>query len=248
MLWYNVYGDLLMDKIEYLRKYYKGKIEDAIKRLEDGEPVQYIVGNVDFYGYELDVNKNVLIPRRETEELVEEVIKRIQVFVNPVIIDIGTGSGAIAISLSKELNKHIYASDISPGALNVAKSNSIKNKADVTFLEGDMLKPFIKHNIKVDIIVSNPPYIKEDEEIEDVVKNNEPHLALYAKNNGLEFYESILKDAKLVLNDKFLIAFEIGFEQALDIKELVKKYLGNVKVEIKKDLSLKDRMLFVYNY
>ena len=237
-----------MDKIEYLRKYYKGKIEDAIKRLEDGEPVQYIVGNVDFYGYELDVNKNVLIPRRETEELVEEVIKRIQVFVNPVIIDIGTGSGAIAISLSKELNKHIYASDISPGALNVAKSNSIKNKADVTFLEGDMLKPFIKHNIKVDIIVSNPPYIKEDEEIEDIVKNNEPHLALYAKNNGLEFYESILKDAKLVLNHKFLIAFEIGFEQALDIKELVKKYLGNVKVEIKKDLSLKDRMLFVYNY
>ena len=99
MLWYNVYGDLLMDKIEYLKKYYNGNIEDAIKRLESGEPVQYIVGNVDFYGYELDVNKNVLIPRRETEELVEEVIKRSQVFYCPTIIDIGTGSGAIAISL-----------------------------------------------------------------------------------------------------------------------------------------------------
>lgn len=238
----------MQNNIDYLKKYYNGNIEDAIKRLESGEPVQYIVGNVDFYGYVLDINKNVLIPRRETEELVEEILKRSQVFVNPAIVDIGTGSGAIAISLSKELNTHVYASDISPGALNVAKSNSIKNKADVTFLEGDMLKPFIKHNIKVDIIVSNPPYIKEDEEIEDVVKNNEPHLALYAKNNGLEFYESILRDAKLVLNHKFLIAFEIGFEQALDIKELVKKYLGNVKVEIKKDLSLKDRMLFVYNY
>ena len=237
-----------MDKIDYLKKYYKGNLEDAIKRLETGEPVQYIVGNVDFYGYELDVNKNVLIPRRETEELVEEVIKRSQEFVNPTIIDIGTGSGAIAISLSKELNKHVYASDISSEALGVAKQNSIKNNANITFLEGDMLKPFVERNIKVDIIVSNPPYIKEDEEIEDIVKNNEPHLALYARNNGLEFYESILKVAKLVLNDKFLIAFEIGCEQANDIKELAKKYLGDVKVEIKKDLSSKDRMLFVYNY
>lgn len=237
-----------MDKLEYLKKYYKGNIEDAIKRLETGEPVQYIVGNVDFYGYELDVNKNVLIPRRETEELVEEVIKRSQAFVDPVISDIGTGSGAIAISLSKELNKHVYASDISSKALCVAKHNALKNKANITFLEGDMLKPFIEKDIKVDIIVSNPPYIKEDEEIEDIVKNNEPHLALYAKNKGLEFYESILKDAKYVLNDKFLIAFEMGCEQANDIKELAKKYLGDVKVEIKKDLSSKDRMLFVYNY
>lgn len=238
-----------MDKqIEYLKKYYNGNINDAIKRLENGEPVQYIVGNVNFYGYELMVNNDVLIPRRETEELVEEVLKRSQVFSNPTIIDVGTGSGAIAISLSKELNKHIYASDISSSALDIAKSNSIKNNADVTFLEGDMLIPYIKKNIKVDIIVSNPPYIKEDEEIEDIVKNNEPHLALYAKNNGLEFYESILKNAKNILNNNFLIAFEIGYTQGEDIKMLAKKYLGDVTVEIKKDLSLKNRMLFVYNY
>ena len=237
-----------MDKIEYLKKYYKGSMQEAIKRLKNGEPVQYIVGNVNFYGYELDVNKNVLIPRRETEELVEEVIKRANAFENPTIIDVGTGSGAIAISLSKELNKHIYASDISDDALAVAKGNADKNEANVTFLEGNMLKPYIKEFVKVDIIVSNPPYIKEDEQIEDIVKNNEPHLALYAKNNGLEFYQSILKDAKHILKDKFLIAFEIGYEQGLDIKNLALKYLGNVKVEIKKDLSLKDRMLFVYNY
>lgn len=237
-----------MDKIKYLEKYYKGNIKDAIKRLENGEPVQYIVGNVDFYGYILDVNKNVLIPRRETEELVEEVIKRSGTFKEPTIIDVGTGSGAIAISLSKELNTHLYASDISGAALDVAKQNSNKNSADVTFLKGNMLKPYIDNNIKVDIIVSNPPYIKEDEKIEDIVKNNEPHIALYAKNNGFEFYESILKDAKQILNDKFLIAFEIGYAQGLAITELAKKYLGNVKVEIKKDLSLKNRMLFVYNY
>ena len=236
-----------MKDIEYLKKYYNGNIEDAIKRLNDGEPVQYIVGNVDFYGYILKVNKNVLIPRRETEELVEEVIKRSQAFLNPTIIDIGTGSGAIAISLSKELNTHIYASDISKKALEVANENIKSNNADITLLEGDMLKPYIKNNIKVDIIVSNPPYIKEDEQIENIVKNNEPNIALYAKNNGLEFYESILKDAKKLLNDKFLIAFEIGYTQGEDIKNLAFKYLGNVKVEIKRDLSFKDRMLFVYN-
>lgn len=235
-------------EIEYLKKYYNGNINDALKRLEAGEPVQYIVGNVDFYGYELDVDKNVLIPRRETEELVEEVIKRSKTFNNPVIIDVGTGSGAIAISLSKELKIHVYASDISDKAIEVAKTNVDKTKANVTLLNGDMLKPYIENDIKVDILVSNPPYIKETEKIEDIVKNNEPHLALYAKNNGLEFYESILKNAKEVLNDKYLIAFEIGETQGEDIKALALKYLGNVNVEIKKDLSDKNRFVFVYNY
>lgn len=237
------------NNIEYLKKYYKGNdINDALMRLENKEPVQYIVGNVDFYGYELDVDKNVLIPRRETEELVEEVIKRSKNFNNPIIIDVGTGSGAIAISLSKELNCHVYASDISTEALKIAKKNINKTFSNVTLYEGDMLKPYIENNIKVDILVSNPPYIGIEEEIEDIVKNNEPHIALYAKKNGLEFYESILKEATKILNDKFLIAFEIGYKQAFEIKELAIKYLGNVKVEIKKDLSDKDRMLFVYNW
>ncbi len=234
--------------IEYLKKYYNGNLEDAIKRLDNNEAVQYIVGNVDFYGYELDVNKNVLIPRRETEELVYEVINRSKNFNNPVIIDVGTGSGAIAITLSKELKSHVYASDISCDALVVAKKNCTKTEADVTFYEGDMLKPYIDNNIKVDIIVSNPPYIKMDEEIEDIVKNNEPDLALYAQDNGLEYYKKILSTAKEILNNKFLIAFEIGNTQANDIKNIVKKYFKDVKVEVKKDLSDNDRMFFVYNY
>ena len=236
-----------MNNIEYLKKYYKGDIKEATKRLNNNEPVQYIVGNVDFYGYIFDVNKNVLIPRRETEELIEKVLKRIQEFNKPVIIDVGTGSGAIAVTLSKKLNTHVYASDISNDALEVAKKNSFNNEANVSFLQGDMLEPYIKNNIKVDVIVSNPPYIKENEVIEDIVKNNEPHLALYAKNDGLEFYESILKNAKKVLNDKFLIAFEIGESQANDVKDLAKKYLNDVIVEIEKDLSDKDRFVFVYN-
>ena len=233
---------------EYLKKYYKGNITDAIKRLEEGEPVQYIVGNVDFYGYELNVNKNVLIPRRETEELVEEVIKRSKNFDSPVIIDVGTGSGAIAIALSKELNCHVYASDISSDALGVAKENAEKTNSNITLYQGNMLEPYIKNDIKVDIIVSNPPYIKENEEIEDVVKNNEPSIALYAKNNGLEYYESIFKNASKILKDKYLIALEIGQTQGEDVKKIALTYLNNVKVEIKKDLSLKNRMVFVYNY
>lgn len=233
---------------EYLKKYYKGNITDAIKRLEEGEPVQYIVGNVDFYGYELNVNKNVLIPRRETEELVEEVIKRSGSFINPIIIDVGTGSGAIAIALSKELNCHVYASDISNNALGVAKENAEKTNSNITLYQGNMLEPYIKNDIKVDIIVSNPPYIKENEEIEAVVRNNEPSIALYAKNNGLEYYESIFKNASKILKDKYLIALEIGQTQGEDVKKIALTYLNNVKVEIKKDLSLKNRMVFVYNY
>lgn len=233
---------------EYLKKYYKGNITDAIKRLEEGEPVQYIVGNVDFYGYELNVNKNVLIPRRETEELVEEVIKRSGSFINPIIIDVGTGSGAIAIALSKELNCHVYASDISNDALRIAKENAEKTNSNITLYQGNMLEPYIKNDIKVDIIVSNPPYIKENEEIEDVVRNNEPSIALYAKNNGLEYYESIFKNASKILKDKYLIALEIGQTQGENVKKIALTYLNNVKVEIKKDLSLKNRMVFVYNY
>lgn len=233
---------------EYLKKYYKGNITDAIKRLEEGEPVQYIVGNVDFYGYELNVNKNVLIPRRETEELVEEVIKRSGSFINPIIIDVGTGSGAIAIALSKELNCHVYASDISNDALRIAKENAEKTNSNITLYQGNMLEPYIKNDIKVDIIVSNPPYIKENEEIEDVVRNNEPSVALYAKNNGLEYYESIFKNASKILKDKYLIALEIGQTQGENVKKIALTYLNNVKVEIKKDLSLKNRMVFVYNY
>ena len=237
-----------MKDIEYLNRYYKGNIDEAIKQLNEGIPVQYIVGNVNFYDYELNVDERVLIPRRETEELVEEVIKRSKFFSNPMIIDIGTGSGAIAISISKELKCHVLASDISSDALLVAEENIEKNNANVSLFCGDMLKPYIDKGIRVDIIVSNPPYIRYDEKIEEIVKNNEPPIALYADNKGLKYYEEILKDAKKVLNDKFLIAFEIGQDQKEDIMKIVDKYLNDVKVEIKKDLSLRNRMLFVYNY
>jgi release factor glutamine methyltransferase len=228
---------------EYLEKYYKGNIEDALKLLEEGIPVQYIVGNVNFYGYTFNVNKNVLIPRFETEELVEKTINYIkEYFKNPKIVDIGTGSGAIAITLKKEINCNVTACDISKDALNIAKENSKQNNVNINFVESDI---FSNINDKYDIIISNPPYISKNEEIMDSVDKYEPHLALYAEDNGLYFYKRIIKESKKYLKDKFIIAFEIGYWQSQFIKNIINDYYEDVIVKIEKDLSGKDRYIFI---
>lgn len=235
-----------MTDLEYLKKYYKGNIDDAIKRLNEGEPVQYIVGEVDFCGNILKVNKNVLIPRFETEELVEQTSKYINnYFSNKVeILDIGTGSGAISISLKKKTNANITATDISKEALEVAKENAKLNQVDINFINTN-----IYENIdnKFDVVISNPPYISYEEDIMDIVKNNEPHLALYADNNGLYFYEEILKNIKNILKEKYLIAFEIGEKQFNDIKKYKEIYLPESIITCKKDLQGRDRMVFITN-
>ena len=237
-----------MTDIEYLKKYYDGDITSGIKRLEQGEPVQYIVGNVDFYGYKINVDKRVLIPRFETEELVENTINYIKKYFSlPIdILEVGTGSGCISIALKKELEiVNITASDISRDALEVAKLNAKENNADITFVNTDIYKGITK---KFDCIISNPPYISKSEKIMDIVYNNEPYLALYAENDGLYFYEEILKNAKNILKDKYLICFEIGNTQGEQIKKISNKYLNNAKVIIKKDLEKRDRMIFIYNF
>ena len=233
-----------MTDLEYLKKYYQGDLEEAKKKLAAGLPVQYIIGNVDFYGITLKVNEDVLIPRFETEELVSKVIQYSSYFRNPSIVDIGTGSGAIAITLKKKLTSSVTATDISKKALNVAKENALGNNVSINFKEGNLLEPLTE---KYDIVVSNPPYIAYDEEIMDIVKNNEPHLALYAPNNGIYYYEEILKNIKKYLNDKYLIAFEIGESQGKKIQELSKKYLDNEAI-IEKDLSGRDRFAFIKNF
>lgn len=236
-----------MTDIEYLKKYYEGNIDDALNRLSNGEPVQYIVGNVDFYGNKLFVNKNVLIPRFETEELVDNTIKFVKKnFKDKVnILDIGTGSGAIAISLKKELDSNLTATDISKEALEVAKKNAKYNKVNISFTNTNL---FDDINDKFDVVISNPPYIAFDEEIEDIVKNNEPNIALYASNDGLYYYEEILKNINRILKDKYLISFEIGMNQGEKIKELASRYLSNYNIEVKKDMQNRDRMVFIYNF
>ena len=233
-----------MTDIDYLKKYYSGNLEEALEKLKKGIPVQYIVGNVDFYGITLKVNSNVLIPRFETEELVSKVIEYARKFQKPRIADIGTGSGAIAIALKKKIDCEVVATDISAKALEVAKSNALDNLASVDFKLGNLLEPL---DDKFDIIVSNPPYIAYDEEIMDIVKNNEPHIALYASNNGLYYYEEILKNVRNYLKDKYLIAFEIGESQGEALKELSKKYLNNEAL-IEKDMQGRNRFAFIKNF
>lgn len=233
-----------MSPLEYLKKYLPPELlEDGIKKMESGIPLQYIVGNVDFYGLNFIVNENVLIPRFETELLVEKTISYInKYFTNDLkIVDLGTGSGCIAITLSKKLNVRVDAVDISASALKVAKKNNIINNTNVNFYLGNMLEPLSK---KYDVIISNPPYIAYDEEIMDIVKNNEPGIALYADNNGLYYYEEIIKNCKNYLNENGLLAFEIGYMQASSIKKLAKKYL-NKEAIIEKDYSNKDRFAFI---
>lgn len=235
-------------EIEYLKKYLKDKdMNIAIKELESGIPVQYIVGNVDFYGYTFKVNKNTLIPRFETELLVEKTIKYINKYFNNEIkiLDIGTGSGCIAITLNKLLdNSRVTAVDISKNALDVARENSKINNTDVNFIESDV---FSDINDKYDVIISNPPYISYDEDIMDVVYNNEPHMALYADDNGLYFYDKILMECRKYLNDRFFIAFEIGYKQGNDIINIINKYFDNVNISLEKDYSGRDRFIFVSN-
>ncbi len=232
---------------EYLKKYLsEDKLKEGLEKLKKGLPVQYIVGNVDFYGSLLKVNKNVLIPRFETETLIEKTIEYSKKYLNePLkIIDLGTGSGAIAITLKKQLNSTIDAIDISAKALKVAKENAKNNNVEINFFQSDMLE-----NVKdkYDIIISNPPYIAYDEEIEPIVKNNEPSIALYAKNNGLEFYEKILEKSKATLNKPGIIAFEIGMNQGEKVKQIASKYFDINKIKVEKDLTEKDRYVFILN-
>ncbi len=235
-------------EIEYLKKYLKDKdMNIAIKELESGIPVQYIVGNVDFYGYTFKVNKNTLIPRFETELLVEKIIKYINKYFNNEIkiLDIGTGSGCIAITLNKLLdNSRVTAVDISKNALDVARENNKINNTDVNFIESDV---FSNINDKYDVIISNPPYISYDEDIMDVVYNNEPHMALYADDNGLYFYDKILMECRKYLNDRFFIAFEIGYKQGNDVINIINKYFDNVNISLEKDYNGRDRFIFVSN-
>ena len=235
-----------MTDIEYLDKYYSGDINEAIKRLENGEAIQYIVGNVDFYGRIFNVDKRVLIPRFETEELISRTIKYIDDYFDfkPSILDIGTGSGCIAISLKKELNANITGIDISSEALDLAKENAALNNVEINFYRSDL---FTNINNTFDIIISNPPYISYTEDVMDIVKNNEPHKALFADNNGLYFYEEILKNISSYLNETYLIAFEIGYKQYQDIENIIKKYLPNSYIKLEQDYSQKDRFIFISN-
>ena len=231
---------------EYLKKYLEpSKWDEGFKMLEEGEPLQYIIGNVNFCGNMIKVNSHVLIPRFETELLVDKTVNYIKkLFDLPVkIIDLGTGSGAIAITLKKKLESNVEAIDISREALNVAKENALLNNVSINFYESDMLDNVTG---KYDVIISNPPYVAYDEEIDDVVRNNEPAIALFADDNGLEFYEKIFSKARNNINAKALIALEIGRSQGKAVEQIARNYFPRAEIKVEKDFPGEDRFVFVF--
>jgi release factor glutamine methyltransferase len=227
------------------------ELENIIKRLQKEEPIQYILGKTEFYGLPFFVDENTLIPRSETEELVEWIILETQQLKTKIkdktltFLDIGTGTGCIPISLAQNLNNvNISALDISPKALKIANKNAITNKVKINFFETDILKAK-KLPQQFDIIISNPPYVRELEKIEikNNVLDNEPHLALFvADENPLVFYKKIADLAKKHLTKDGLLFFEINQYLGKETVNMLQEK-GFSNIELKKDLFGNDRMI-----
>lgn len=221
------------------------QINDDLKMLTQNYPPQYLLGYSDFYDHRFLVNEHTLIPRPETEELVDRCLKE-----NPNerlnIVDVGTGTGAIGISLKlARPDWQVTAIDISTDALKIAEQNAEGLKADIHFIQGDGLKPM--NNTKIDILISNPPYISNTEWnlMDESVRTFEPKTALFAGNNGLAIYQQLAEEVKDLLNPEGKIYLEIGFQQGDAVKELFQKAFPEKRVEVAKDLSKNDRMVIV---
>jgi len=224
----------------------KDKFLKSLENIKAGLPIQYALNNVNFYGLDYFVDERVLIPRFETEELVYNTNYYINKYFkeNTKLLDLCCGSGCIGLTL-KHLNKslNITLSDISPYALEVCDINRKNLNLDVKIIESDL---FLNIDTKFDVIISNPPYVAIGDEVDEVVKMNEPDIALYAGNDGLEFYERILSSCENYLNNRYLIAFEIGESEKTRILKLIDKYLKDVNVITKCDMSERDRMVFIF--
>ncbi|MFZ4543890.1 MAG: peptide chain release factor N(5)-glutamine methyltransferase [Saprospiraceae bacterium] len=217
-------------------------------RLLNHEPVQYIIGEADFYGLKFEVDPSVLIPRQETEELVHWIIEtcKSEALNNPAILDIGTGSGCIPITLKKKISKCIATGwDISEEALELADINAVKNQVEVTFAQQDILKINTINSTNYDIIVSNPPYIPYSEKklMKENVLQYEPELALFVSDNdALIFYRNIIKFAQSALSQGGFLFFECNEYTAVKVMQLLNNAIFS-EVLLRKDLSGKDRMI-----
>lgn len=244
--------DIALNRKISITKEEQQPIFDALEALKKEQPIQYILGETEFFGLPFKVNENTLIPRPETEELVQLIIdsKKNKASTQLSILDIGTGSGCIAIALAKNLNNaQLYALDVSEKAIEKAKENATLNNVDINFLEGSILKDddcdTLFKNLEFNIIVSNPPYVRnlEKVEIQNNVLNNEPHLALFVEDNDpLIFYRAITKFAKNKLKQNGQLFFEINEYLGEETEDLVESF-GFKNVEILKDIFNKNRML-----
>ena len=233
-------SNLELEELKKVNKYNKKNL----KKIEKGYPVQYLTGYVDFYGYKIFVNKNTLIPRYETEYLVEKTIKYVKKlgFKELDILDMCTGSGAIGITLKKELPySNVTLSDISSKALRVAKRNAKALDTDVHIVKSDLFK---KISGRFDVFISNPPYVMENEKLPKEVAY-EPKIALFSGEKGLNHIERIFKDIKPYLKDRYLIALEVNEKSKEDLKKLVNLYFKDVNISFEEDLTGRFRYLFI---
>ena len=219
-------------------------VEEIFKKLANHIPAQYIIGHAEFFGMQLKVDERVLIPRPETEELVELILAE-NLKDNLKVLDIGTGSGAIALALAKNrLDWSVTAADISQDALDLSMENANAQNQNLSFIKSDC---FSEISSKYDIIVSNPPYIsrEDQEEVGLNVLYSEPHLSLFADEDGLAIYRRIAEDSKDYLNDGGKIYLEIGYKQGQSVPALFMENLPEKRVRTLKDQFGQDRMVVI---
>ena len=239
-------SDILLNKSIPWSGKNKAKLRDHLTQINKGEPIQYVIKKEFFYNYILKVTEDVLIPRPETEELVSNIINIEKTNKKLKILEIGTGSGCIAITLKKNLiTPSVTSLDISKKAIEIAKENASLLKIDINFLCKDFFHFSTKE--KFDVIVSNPPYIplKDKKFVDSLVYKNEPHKALFVENDPLIFYKKILNFSTNYLNKKGRVYFEINDIYKDDMKKYLDLFYSNIKYEFEMDMQNKYRFLFL---
>jgi len=242
------YSEVMLHLQDALTAEQQEKFKELIEEHASGRPVQYCIGSEEFYGRSFIVDESVLIPRPETEELVLGTINRMnKIFKNQnlKLADIGTGSGAIALSMKLECPElTVVATDLSEAALSTAQKNAQRLSADIDFRLGDLTKPLSGE--KFDIVLSNPPYIAFDEakEMSNTVLEHEPHSALFAEEDGLILYRKLAEQLPPLMNKPALIGLEIGYTQGEQVAQFFKNSFPQATVSIEKDINGKPRMIF----
>jgi release factor glutamine methyltransferase len=245
--------DLYLNRDLILTPQQVEKFNQFIQERISGKPLQYIIGTTEFFGLEFKVNENVLIPRPETETFVEVIIGHLKNTLHPKIIDLGTGSGAIAISLAKTLKgSFVFATDISADALTVARENAKRHGVDsqIDFLRGDLFEPLKNNNLEktIDCVVSNPPYVSKNEfdNLPKEVKDYEPIVALRTDEEGTPFHKKIIEGSLDFLKKDGILALEVGLGQADKVADLIRSLKEFKKIQIKKDLGGIERIVVAW--
>ena len=239
------YSNLIMNYNNEINSHYFNIVDPLINRyIKNKEPIQYILGYAYFYNLKLKVNKDVLIPRPETEILVQKALDEINKNHYKNVLDIGTGSGAIGIAIKKNADVLVTAVDISSGALNVAIENAKEYDLDIDFKLSDLFSSVYD---KYDVIVSNPPYIDKSDinNIDEIVYLNEPHIALFSEDNGLYYYKEIINNLDNYLNKDGVAIMEIGYNQSEAINDYLNKQNKGYKIDVIKDYNNLDRVVVI---